>query len=459
MDSSSLDVTFEKTKKTNHENISVFYFGVILVATMVSVLGTMITDFALGQWVYKTTNSTTAYSLIGFAALAPQLLLAPFVGTIIDRYPRNLLMILGHAGAGCCTLLLLVLYATDSLQVWQIIILACFSSVFNGLVSQTFIVLIPVLVKKEHFGRAQGFIQGSTGIIQIAAPAIAAFALAVIDLKGIFIVDICSFSVVIIVLLSINSLLKKGDGREVKKDEQVTKNSWKSDIRDGLAYLKTQPSLLKLLLFFSIVNFSMGMVEILFPPLILSFYDVVELGTILSVSGLGTLAGGILLSIWGGPKKRIQGMYLFLAIMGSAIMLIGGAFVFEQYTILILSAIGFIVTLCFVTVDSCDQIVWQTVVPTGFQGRVFGIQTLLAQLAIPVSFLIAGPLADHVFEPMMSADGLLAETVGSVIGVGPGKGILLLYSICGLLVLLNIAVFKWLSDLDGLDKIVNKATQ
>ncbi|MGI0116166.1 MFS transporter [Zooshikella sp. RANM57] len=459
MDSSSIDMRVEKPVNINQGNMSIYYFGLILTATMVSVLGTMITDFALGQWVYKTTNSTTAYSLIGFAALAPQLILAPFVGTIIDRYPRNLLMILGHGGAGCCTLLLLVLYATDSLQVWQIIILACFSSVFNGLVNQTFIVLIPVLVKKEHLGRAQGFIQGGMGIIQIAAPAIAAFALAAIDLKGIFIVDICSFSVVILVLLSINPLLKRGDGREIKEDVKENKRSWKSDIRDGLFYLKTQPSLLKLLLFFSIVNFSMGMVEILFTPLILSFYDVIELGTILSISGLGTLAGGILLSIWGGPKKRVQGMYLFLALMGTSIMLISGAFAFDQYTIMILSAIGFIVTLCFVTVDSCDQVVWQTVVPTGLQGRVFGIQTLLAQLAVPISFLVAGPLADHIFEPLMAVDGLLAGTVGSVIGVGQGKGILLLYSICGFLVLLNIAVFKCFSDLDSLDKVVKNATE
>ena len=67
------------------------------------------------------------------------------------------------------------------------------------------------------------------------------------------------------------------------------------------------------------------------------------------------------------------------------------------------------------------------------QGRVFAIQHTIARAAAPLAYLLAGPLADGVFEPLLVSGGALAGSLGRVIGTGPGRGIGLLFVVMGAL--------------------------
>jgi hypothetical protein len=69
------------------------------------------------------------------------------------------------------------------------------------------------------------------------------------------------------------------------------------------------------------------------------------------------------------------------------------------------------------------------------QGRVFATRRMIAWSSLPLAYLLAGPLADRVFEPLMAAGGPLAGSVGKLIGAGPGRGIALLYMIFGVFLL------------------------
>lgn len=84
-----------------------FYW--VFFTVVVSLLGATLTDFSIGQWVFLQTHSVTSYSLIAFATLTPQILLAPVPGSFIDRHSRCHLMIAGHLGAGICSMALLLL--------------------------------------------------------------------------------------------------------------------------------------------------------------------------------------------------------------------------------------------------------------------------------------------------------------------------------------------------------------
>ena len=167
----------------------------------------------------------------------------------------------------------------------------------------------------------------------------------------------------------------------------------------------------------------------------LSFSTVAQLGTVRGAAASGFLAGGLLLSAWGGPERRMP--TIFLALAAQALVLFLAA---AQPSVLLIAAAGFLFTLVGPIINGLSQAIWQSKVPQDLQGRVFAIRLMIAMSAMPLSFLVAGPLADHVFEPMLMPGGLLAGTVGRWIGVGPGRGIGLLFIMLGVMMLLVTAL-------------------
>lgn len=106
--------------------------------------------------------------------------------------------------------------------------------------------------------------------------------------------------------------------------------------------------------------------------------------------------------------------------------------------------VGFFLLMFIIPIASgMSQAVWQIKVPTELQGRVASVQIMISRGLMPLAFLIAGPLADQVFDPLMTADSLLGRTVlGHVLGVGPGRGIALLFVLGGLLLfVISLGVF------------------
>ncbi|WP_114786295.1 MFS transporter [Vibrio tetraodonis] len=414
------------------------YF-IMLAATLISLLGTLMTDFALGQWVYKKTNSATAYGIIGFAALAPQLFFTPLVGTFLDRFPRGSIMIVGHVGAGLCSLSMMFLYSKEMLSFEWILVFVSIGSVFNSFISQSFMVLVPVLVKQEKLIKYQGFSQGGLGIVELSVPALAAFFLVTIGLKGVFIFDVVSFVSAIFILSFIVTKINRNDGRSESLDGE--KESVLQQVKFGFKYLMGHKYLLSLLIFMGVVNFSIGIVHVLLTPLVLSFSTVVELGTVLTAAGIGTLMGSFVLMLLSDVKDKNAFLCWILFFIGIILVSASLIFVNQSITVWVLMVIALMMTLLFVMVESVNQVIWQTSVPSELQGRVLSVQTLVTQMSLPLAFLVAGPMADFVFEPMFNEGGLLASNVGEIIGIGPGRGIAFLYSVCGLMIILSVAIF------------------
>ena len=84
--------------------------------------------------------------------------------------------------------------------------------------------------------------------------------------------------------------------------------------------------------------------------------------------------------------------------------------------------------------------IWQSKTAPDVQGRLFAVRRMIAWASLPLAYLLAGPLADQVFEPLLMEGGLLAGSVGRVIGVGAGRGIGLLYIVLGCIMLLAVLV-------------------
>jgi hypothetical protein len=147
------------------------------------------------------------------------------------------------------------------------------------------------------------------------------------------------------------------------------------------------------------------------------------------------LAGTLVMTAWGGPKRRIYGVLLFKTLAGIAVMCIGA---FQPVPLIALAV--FMYYFPFPIVNGCDQAIWQSKVPPDVQGRVFATKRMIASSMIPLAYLTAGPLSDYVFKPLLREGSALASTLGLTWGTGPVRGVGLLIFLMGLSIVLITVV-------------------
>jgi DHA3 family macrolide efflux protein-like MFS transporter len=388
-----------------------------------SVIGSMLTQFALGIWILKETGSITQFSIIFLSITLPTVLISPVAGVIVDRFPRKQIMIISDSVAGLSTLILFLLIITNQLEAWHIYIASAISSIFNSFQTPAYQSTVSLLVPKKQLGRANGMIQLADSTSFIIAPLIAGILLHTNGLPVIMIIDISTFLFALITLLFARF-------PKIDQKEQITLNiqSFLQDAIEGWRYITDRPGLILLLISSAITNFLLGFYNVLFQPLILSISNEQTLGTVLSITGIGMILGGITMSAWGGPKKRVKGMFGFSVLNGIFIGMAG-----------ITESIIFITTCIFMALfvlpisNACGQAVWQNKVHPEVQGRVFALRRMIGRALTPISFILAGPLVDKVFNPTMKHEGILANSNGTLIGIGDGRGIGLLFICIGLL--------------------------
>ena len=138
------------------------------------------------------------------------------------------------------------------------------------------------------------------------------------------------------------------------------------------------------------------------------------------------LAGSLLMSIWGGPQRRINGVLNFELLSGICFVLVG---LRPSFWLVAAGAFGAHVTIA--VVYGSNQAIWQSKVAPEVQGRVFATQQMVARAAAPLAYLLAGPLADRLFNPLLTVDGPLASGLGQILGTGPGRGIGLIFLLMG----------------------------
>jgi MFS family permease len=396
-------------------------FLTIWLGQTVSLVGSGLTGFALGVWVFEQTGSATQFALIGLSAVLPRVILSPLAGAIVDRRDRRRVMILSDAGAGLSTLAIVLLLWANQLETWHIYALTLVNAAFGTLQWPAFAATTSLLVSKKNLGRANGMVQFGQAAAEILAPALAGVLMGIIQLEGVILIDVATFVFAVITLLLVRfpkpeALAEVGPGRTPL---------W-NDLTFGWRYISARPGLKGLLLFFAMVNFLWGMVGALITPMILAWTSRDELGLIIATAGAGMFAGSLLMSVWGGPQRRINGVLSFELLSGICFVLMG---LRSSFALVAAGAFGAHVTIA--VVFGSNQAIWQSKVAPEVQGRVFAAQQMVARAATPLAYLLAGPLADRVFNPLLTVDGPLASGIGQILGTGPGRGIGLIFLLMG----------------------------
>ncbi len=404
-------------------------FAIIWAGQLVSLLGSAFTRFGLGIWVYQETGSATQLGLISLFGMLPMVLLSPIAGTLVDRWDRRKTMMLSDTGAGISVLAIVLLLASGQIATWHIYIAVALNSASNAFFWPAYTASMTLLVPKEHLGRANGMMQLAQAAEYIISPVLGAVLLATVQLTGILMIDFITFGIAMLTLI----FVRIPNPERISSGQAAQSSIWK-DITYGWHYLLARPGLLALMLLWGMAGVLVGMVSVLVTPLVLAFASPAVLGTVMSVGGIGMLVGSVVMSTWGGPKRRIYGVYAFMILEGIGIALAG----FQPSAILFGIAV-FVFFLGFPIVNGCTQAIMQSKIAPEVQGRVLATSNMIAWASLPVGYLTAGPLADGVFEPLMAVGGPLAGSIGQIIGTGPGRGIGLLFIIAGLLHLIVTA--------------------
>lgn len=409
-------------------------FLIVWVGQVVSLLGTKLTEFALGFWIldqtYQDTGAITQFALTILFMYLPKVIISPLAGVLVDRWNRRFTMIMSDLGTGLVTIAILALVWTNNLAVWQIYLALIVSSSLNAFQQPAYTASISQLVPAKNFIRANGMVQASFAIAKIASPAIAGLLMHRFGLKTILCIDASTFGIAILTLISV----KFPDFKRYRKRTKVV-NQVIADAVDGWNYIVLRPGLVRLVSFIAISYFTMGMIEVVLWPLLYQPGSTTQLGFVLSVGGCGMLVGSVLMSVWSGPRNRVKAIIGFVGLQG-LIVLIGGLKI--SPVILAFGIFGYLFSQPIIV--SCNQAIWQSKVPSRLQGRVFALQQTLERSLAICAYLLAGPLVDNVLNPLMSEGGVVAQIIGKVINTGMGQGVTLLLVILGVVNLIVVAI-------------------
>lgn len=415
------------------EGMSIFL--IVWLGQLVSLLGSSISNFALDVWVYQQTGSVTQLSFLILFTTLPLIIISPFAGILVDHWNRRWIMILCDSGAALSTLTMATLFFVGKIQIWHIYLASTVMSSLAAFQFPAYSAATTLLVPKKHLGQASGMNQLAQAMGQLLSPILGGVLLGLIQLSGIFVLDLSSFIFAFITLV-----LVRFPHHKVIQNPNTNKTSLLTQTLYGFHYLRVRPGLLTLSLFLATSNFLVGIVQVLIYPLVLSFASQNQLGTIMSFGGVGMIIGSILISTWGSGLQNYTNMLLcFMVLNGFSIMLLG---LYPSVYLCATAVFLFFLGLPFI--NSSTQVIFQKKVAPDSQGRVFAFNNAISFSCLPVAYLVAGPLADRIFEPLMKINHPLAGTIGQIIGTGTSRGISLMFIILGgLNILITIAAYQY----------------
>jgi MFS family permease len=388
-------------------------FALIWGPQTLALTGRGLTTFALGVWVYERTHSATLFSLLEASAILPGILASPIVGWVVDLLGARRALLLADSAAVLIVLTLEASFLTGSMSPTRIYVVLTIGGLFTSLAWPSYTALVTLLAPRPQLPRAAALMQVGYAGQQVVAPVVAGLLLGVIGVTGIMIVDV-SLS-----LLALATLVMLRVRTPVIRDAR-----WWHDVRDAWRIIRAH-GLLRLAGYIIASYLFGGFVIALATPLVLTIASPGVLGLVMGVMGTGMLLGVLVASSFAQAQGGIRRLLRYDTILVCAMLAAGVA-----TTPVRVGVSGFMFLFGLAGVMAEEQAVWQVRVPAAAQGRVFALRRAVTWASLPISYAIAGPLADHVFEPAMSAGGALSASLGPILGVGPGRGIALLL-MCG----------------------------
>ena len=379
------------TTAIHKDNTWMKRFVPIWSAQIFSLLGSGIVQFAFVWWMTQKTGSAAILTTATLVAMLPEVFLSPFAGALVDRWNRRWVMVISDGAIALVTVVLVVLFAMNRVEVWHIYValfLRSIGGIFQWPAMQASTTL---MVPEEHYARIAGINQAIRGALNIIAAPLGALLMTLLQFYMVVAVD------VVTAMMAVTPLLFIKIPQPVRTDsaEILTPAGLLKDIGAGFKYLKTWKGLLYLILLAALLNFLLAPSGTLLPLLVTQHFGkgVWELSLTESAIGLGTVAGGLLLGAWGGFKKRIMTSLMGVIGLGLGAVILGVA----PANLFSLGVIGCAMFgIMNVMANGPLQAIMQKTVPPEMQGRIMGLTSSVATAMIPLSMIAATPVAQFL---------------------------------------------------------------
>jgi DHA3 family macrolide efflux protein-like MFS transporter len=350
--------------------------------------GSSVVGFALAWYLARETGSATVLAMAMMVSIIPGVVLGPFIGPFIDRWDRKKIMIFGDIATMLLTLVLVVLFYTDTIQIWHIYVVLAGRAISGSFQYPALGASLPMIVPEKHLARANGLNMMLRGAINIVGPPVGAFLMETLSMQWVLSVDI------ITAVIAIGCLLPLGIPQPPRTTLKPKFNVI-GDMVQGFRYIASWRGLLLLLILFSMLNFFAAPGNSLMPIFVTKHLggEVFKLGWLQTAMGAGIISGGLLLGIWGGFKRRIVTSFTFIIIQSIAMMV----FSFTTESLFLMGiAMVFVAGVSGAFINGPMMAVFQSVVARDVQGRFFALMGSITGAMMPLGLAVAGPLADAI---------------------------------------------------------------
>jgi hypothetical protein len=403
-------------------------FTILWFGQAVSIIGSAMSAFALTIWAWKITGQATALALVWVFNLIPSVVVSPLAGVLVDRWNKKLVMALSDLASVLTSAVILWLAFSERLAIWHLYALGAFNGLFQAFQFPASTAGIAAMIPKEQYARSSSMMSIVGMGSGILAPLSVGVLLGIIGLPGILLIDFLTFLIAILALVVVEvPEAPSGVGGK------ATQGSVWQEALSGFRYVRERPGLMGLLWIFCLGNF-FAAATFTAPMLLARTQNNTQiLGLVSSIASAGGVIGSLVLIAWGGPKRKILGVifgWLAGGLLGVCLMGVNGG-------LPVWLAAGFCGGFLPMIIDASNQAIWMAKVPLAYQGRISSVRWVFAVGTPPLAMMIAGPLADRVFEPAMrSGNGFLPAAFGWIAGTGPGAGMAVMFLVAGLCIIL-----------------------
>ena len=398
-------------------------FLLLWIGELISSIGGGLTSFGLGVYVFQKTGSAAGMALVTLLGFLPTLLFTVPAGVLADRYDRRVLMMIGDGFSGLGILYIFLCMIRGGANLVQICIGVFVSAIFSSLLDPSYRATITDLLSKEEFSKASGLVSLAGSARYLFSPVIAGLLLAYHDISLLLLIDVSTFFVTI----TTTFIVRRG----IKAKQPTEKQSFLESMKEGWRAIHIEKGVFVLVLCSSLITLFLGTLQILVEPMILSFSDSKVLGIVETLCASGMLVSGILLGGFGIKKE--YGKVLQISFFMAGIFMIGMS-IFEN--LVSISIFGFFFFATLPLCNNCMDYLCRTNIPDALQGRAWGFIGFLSQLGYVIAYAVSG----------LAADGL-----GSLSGMGVGRGAAFMIGISGVflsLVAVTLLRFPAIGELE-----------
>ena len=371
-----------------------------LVSQNVSLFGSSVVGYAIIWYITLETSSGIWMMLATIFMVVPQLVVSLFGGVWADRHNRKYMIMLADGFIAAATLILAILYLSGIQSLILILIVSSIRSFGAGIQTPAVSALYPQMVPEPELVRIQGINQTLQSVLQLVAPVAGGAVLGLLGIVGAFFVDVVTATIAIVIFAFIHV------DKVIRVDEITT---MLGELKQGLSYSFSDVRIKRMIIYYAIAFFLLTPAFVLTPLLVERTFgsDVWRLTANEIVWGVGSLLGGIFVSVKGDFRDKLLILTISMLAFGVTFGLLGVAYNFIVFLI-IMGVAGFFLPM----MATAETVYFQEIVPPDRMGRVFALVTMIGGSAIPVAIILFGPLADIIsVQSILIASGSLVAVL------------------------------------------------